>query len=76
MNLACRPNFYFLGEPELTLQACGVAGSGCSETNNKSISVQLNLTVSGTDLGNLPSLLFIQSISDLKMLNITKTEIS
>ena len=51
VKLACIPNFSFLGELEVTFP--GWVG-GWSETDNRAISVQLNLTgtATGTELGN------------------------
>ena len=53
VKLACIPNFSFLGELEVTFPG-GVGGwVGWLETDNRAISVQLDLTgtATGTELG-------------------------
>ena len=47
VNLACMPNFSFLGEVEVTFLGWV---AGWSDSDDKAISVQLDLT--GTELGN------------------------
>ena len=57
VKLGCIPNFSFLGELEVTFPGGvggWVGGWGWLETDNRAISVQLNLTgtATGTELGN------------------------
>ena len=51
VKLVCIPNFSFLDELEVTFPG---GWGGRSDTNNRAISVQLNLTgtATGTELGN------------------------
>ena len=58
VKLACIPNFSFLSELEVTFPGGwggvgGWVGGGWLETDNKTISVQLNLTGTGTEFGNI-----------------------
>ena len=49
VKLACIPNFSFLGELEVTFPGWVGGWGGWLETDNRAISVQLDLT--GTELG-------------------------
>ena len=57
MKLACIPNFSLLGEVEVTFPGWvgGWVVGGWPESDNKTISVQLDLTWTGTgtELGNI-----------------------